>query len=161
MQASHQRYRTWIIYSCRLMIWVLAGLYLIVEGREITQLRQLTTFSIFAVLFVVGSFQVSVSRLLLGVNTSLRRAASNAYRASVLMFIASIVAIVDGCMDVVIGSFSGNISVILAPLLVLGWLVNLACIGLALWSMEIFLGVIKPALTLSDSGWRIGADKGG
>jgi hypothetical protein len=48
-----------------------------------------------------------------------------------------------------------SVTPLLAPLLLLGWLVNLACIGLALWSMEIFLGVIKPALTLSDSGWKL------
>jgi hypothetical protein len=50
MQALNQKSRSWIIHCSRLMIWALAALYLIVEGREITQLRQLTTFSIFAVL---------------------------------------------------------------------------------------------------------------
>ena len=138
------------------MIWALAALYLTVEGREITQLRQLTTFSIFAVLFVVGSFQVSVSRLLLSVAS--RKEASDAYRASIRMFLASLLAVIDGCMDVAISGMTASVTPLLAPLLLLGWLVNLACIGLALWSMEIFLGVIKPALTLSDSGWKGNSD---
>lgn len=159
MQAPNQKSRSWIINCSRLMIWVLAALYITVEGREITQLRQLTTFSIFAVLFVVGSFQINVSRLLLSVNASLRKAASDAYRASIRMFLASLLAVIDGCMDVVISEVSTNIAPILAPLLLLGWLVNLACIGLALWSMEIFLTVIKPALTLNDSGWKINSNK--
>ena len=138
------------------MIWALAALYLIVEGREISQLRQLPTFSMFAVLVVVGSLQISVSRLLLSVPS--RKEASDAYRASIRMFLASLLAVIDGCMDVAISGMTASVTPLLAPLLLLGWLVNLACIGLALWSMEIFLGVIKPALTLSDSGWKGNSD---
>ena len=153
MQALNQKSRSWIIHCSRLMIWALAALYLIVEGREITQLRQLTTFSIFAVLFVVGSFQISVSRLLLSVPS--RKEASDAYRASIRMFLASLLAVIDGCMDVAISGITASVTPLLAPLLCLGWLVNLSCIGLALWSMEIFLSVIKPALTQRDSGWKL------
>ena len=104
MQAPKKQSRSWLIQGSRLMIWALAALYLIVEGREITQLRQLTTFSIFAVLFVVGSFQINVSRLLLSVSS--RKEASDAYRASIRMFLASLLAVIDGCMDVAISGMT-------------------------------------------------------
>ena len=104
MQAPKKQSRSWLIQGSRLMIWALAALYLTVEGREITQLRQLTTFSIFAVLFVVGSFQISVSRLLLSVPS--RKEASDAYRASIRMFLASLLAVIDGCMDVAISGIT-------------------------------------------------------
>ena len=102
------------------MIWALAALYLIVEGREITQLRQLTTFSIFAVLFVVGSFQIKVSRLLLSVSS--RKEASDAYRASIRMFLASLLAVIDGCMDVAISGITASVTPLLPPrILGLSW----------------------------------------
>jgi hypothetical protein len=120
MQALNQKSRSWIIHCSRLMIWALAALYLIVEGREITQLRQLTTFSIFAVLFVVGSFQINVSRLLLSVSS--RKEASDAYRASIRMFLASLLAVIDGCMDVAISGMTASVTPLLPPrILGLSW----------------------------------------
>jgi hypothetical protein len=120
MQAPNQKSRSWIIHCSRLMIWALAALYLIVEGREITQLRQLTTFSIFAVLFVVGSFQINVSRLLLSVSS--RKEASDAYRASIRMFLASLLAVIDGCMDVAISGMTASVTPLLPPrILGLSW----------------------------------------
>ncbi|QPN66993.1 hypothetical protein [Synechococcus sp. CBW1006] len=136
------------------MIWALAALYLIIEGREITQLRQLTTFSTFAVLFVVGSFQVNVARLLLSVNTASRIGAAAAYRASILMFLASVFAVLDGCLDLAIARMSPDTLPILPLLIVFGWLINLASVGMALWSMEIVLRVITPALLLKRDDWN-------
>ena len=69
--------------------------YLFIEVREVVAAKQLTNITIFALLFILASYQLSHCRLYL----TLRKIplATRCYRASCLMFIASLMAVFDAC----------------------------------------------------------------
>lgn len=120
--------------------------YLFMEAREVVATRQIANITIFALLFVLGSHQLSTSRL----HLSLQRqaVAARCYRCSTLMFLASLMAVFDAALDFLISSLPANIlpSPIWGSLFVLGWIVNLIAVLLAIRSMEGYLPVILEGL---------------
>lgn len=126
------------LYLLRLLLWVVAIAYLVLEAREVAEQRQLTQITVFAVLFLVASFQMSVARFLATAPDP--AAARTVLQASMAMFTASLFSVLDGAFDHLFSSLQGGVASALLPALYLmGWLVNLLSVVLALGSMELFL----------------------
>lgn len=135
-----RRLQRWSLPFLRLLLWLVAIAYLLLEAREVASQRQLTQITIFAVLFVVANFQINLARSLDAGDaevTPLRN-------ASVAMFIASLFSILDGGMDYLFASFGRGLpSPFLSAFYLLNWTVNLFCVALALSSMEAMLGSLR------------------
>ncbi|MEI8252122.1 MAG: hypothetical protein WCF98_13215 [Synechococcus sp. ELA057] len=138
MTLAMGRLQRWIYRLLRLLVWIVAVAYLLLEAREVAQQRQLTQITVFAVLFLVASFQMSLARFLsAGVDPAESRVV---LQASLTMFMASLFSVLDGALDHLLVMLPGGVaSGILPALYLLGWLVNLLCVGLGLASMEVFL----------------------
>lgn len=124
----------------RFLLWTAAGVYLVLEVREVTTLHQLTRITVFAVLFLLANFQIGIARFLIS-----REAAEGwlTFQASMAMFTAAMFAAMDGAIDYLIATVQWNpINPFLPVIFLLGWLVNLVSVVLAVASMEIFLRVI-------------------
>ncbi len=139
----------------RVAIWLMGVGYLLIEVHEAITTKQLANITIFALLFILASHQLSHSRLYL----TLRKIplATRCYRASCLMFIGSLMAVFDASLDFIIGSFQPSSlgTLPLATLLIAGRIVNLLEVILAIRSMELFLPVIfsGPTTTADDWSW--------
>jgi hypothetical protein len=137
----------------RIAIWLMGLGYIFVEVREVVAAKQLANITIFALLFILASHQLSHCRLYL----TLRKIplATRCYRASCLMFIASLMAVFDASLDFIIGysSLDNQGTLPLASLLILGRIVNLFEVILAIRSMELFLPVIFNGPTITPEDW--------
>ena len=138
MNRTLLRLQRWSYGVLRLLFWAMALAYLLLEAREVAAQRQLTQITVFAVLFLVASFQMSLARFLsAGVDPAESRVV---LQASLTMFMASLFSVLDGALDHLLVMLpAGVASGILPALYLLGWLVNLLCVGLGLASMEVFL----------------------
>ena len=138
----------------RIAIWLMGIGYLFIEVREVVAAKQLANITIFALLFILASHQLSHCRLYL----TLRKIplATRCYRASCFMFIASLMAVFDASLDFLIGysSLAPQGTLPLAPLLILGRIINLFEVILAIRSMELFLPVIFNGPTISPEDWN-------
>ena len=137
----------------RIAIWLMGLGYIFIEVREVVAAKQLANITIFALLFILASHQLSHCRLYL----TLRKIplATRCYRASCLMFIASLMAVFDASLDFLIGysSLDNQGTLPLASLLILGRIVNLFEVILAIRSMELFLPVIFNGPTITPEDW--------
>ncbi|HGY5551160.1 MAG: hypothetical protein AB8A30_05525 [Prochlorococcus sp.] len=128
----------------RPLIWTLGLVYLLTEAREMFDLHQYTSIAIFTVFILVASFQMRVSLLLMRLKNQY---AIDAYRAGMFMFVASLFSMFDAAIDFCIKSLQGDFTeILLAPLFVIGWLVNLSSVILALLSVEVFIKIISISL---------------
>ena len=137
----------------RIAIWVAGAGYLFIEAREVVATKQIANITIFALLFVLASHQLNISRLHLSIaKLSL---ATRCYRASSLMFIASLLAVFDASIDFLISSVSPEslASSILISLFIVGWVVNLFAVILTLTSMELFLPVMLSGVRTTPDDW--------
>jgi len=124
------------------ILWLLGATYLFLEAREVVAREQINNISFFALLFVLSSYQLSVSRNFLTLQHF--KAAERCYESSSLMFIASLLAVFDAALDFLIGSIKTDLNMA-GPwpfLFGLGWLINLVAVLLAIKSMEIFLPML-------------------
>ena len=137
----------------RFAIWILGVGYLFIEVHGVVATKQLANITIFALLFILASHQLSHSRLYL----TLRKIqlATRCYRASCLMFIASLMAVFDASLDFLIGTLQPSSlgTLPLATLLIAGRIVNLLEVILAVRSMELFLPVIFTGPTITPDDW--------
>lgn len=134
-----RRLLRWSFAVLRLLIWAVALGYLLLEAREVAVQRQLTQITVFAVLFLVASFQMSMARFL--ATDPDPAEARSALQSSLAMFAASLFSVLDGALDHLFASLPGGLAV---PLLyLLGWSVNLLCVVLALASIEQFLATLN------------------
>jgi len=136
------RFREISLRGIRIGLWLLGAIYLFLEAREVIAREQITSITIFALLFILASHQLSVSKNFLTLEQF--RAASRCYKASSLMFSASLLAVFDAALDFLIGSTksTGSTSALWSFLFGLGWLINLVAVVLALQSMEKFLPLL-------------------
>jgi len=142
MSHSLLRLQIWSYGVLRLLFWVVALAYLLLEAREVAAQRQLTQITVFAVLFLVAGFQMSVARFLSGASDPTQ--ARIVLRCSLAMFSASLFSVLDGALDHLFTSVPGSVAGLALPALyLLGWLVNLLCVVLALGSMELFLPALR------------------
>jgi len=142
MSRSLLQLQRWSYGILRLLFWVVALAYLLLEAREVAAQRQLTQITVFAVLFLVASFQMSVARFLSA--TSDPTQARIVLQTSLAMFAASLFSVLDGALDHLFTSVSGSGAGLALPALyLLGWLVNLLSVVLALGSMELFLPALR------------------
>lgn len=119
--------------------------YLLLEAREVAAQRQLTQITVFAVLFLVASFQMSVARFLSGVADPAE--ARIVLQCSMAMFAASLFSVLDSGFDHLFAVLPGGVAGLALPALyLLGWVVNLLCVVLGLGSMEVFLQVLRRLL---------------
>ena len=129
--------------------------YLFIEAREVIETKQLSNIAIFAILFILASYQLNISR----VHISLKKLApaTRCYRASSLMFIASLMAGFDASLDFLISSITpGSLAPsVLSSLFVLGWGVNLIAVIFALVSMELFLPVMVTGPSTKVMDWDL------
>lgn len=132
----------WIYRILRLLVWIVALAYLLLEAREVAEQRQLTRITVFAVLFLVASFQMSVARFLAaGTDPGETKLM---VKASVAMFTASLFSVLDGAFDHLFVLLQGGVIQALLPALyLLGWVVNLLSVVLGLGSMEVFLRFLQ------------------
>jgi hypothetical protein len=137
--------RQLLLWSCgllRWLIWVGALGYLLLEAREVAAQRQLTQITVFAVLFLVASFQMSTARFL--VTGSDAGEAPTVVQSSLAMFLASLFSVLDGALDQLFVSLPGSVGGMAAPLLqVLNWGINLLSVVLALASIELFFASLR------------------
>jgi len=142
MSHSLLRLQIWSYGVLRLLFWVVALAYLLLEAREVAAQRQLTQITVFAVLFLVAGFQMSVARFLSGASDPTQ--ARIVLRCSLAMFSASLFSVLDGALDHLFTSVPGSVAGLALPALyLLGWLVNLLSVVLALGSMELFLPALR------------------
>ena len=88
----------------RIALWVTGAGYLFIEAREVVATKQIANITIFALLFVLASHQLNISKVYLLVEKL--SLATRCYRASSLMFIASLMAVFDASIDFLISSVS-------------------------------------------------------
>ncbi len=132
-------------WSCgllRVLIWGVALGFLLLEARELTAQRQLTQITVFAVLFLVASFQLSTARFL--VTGPEAGEATTVLQSALVMFVASLFSVLDGALDQLLASLPGGVEGMAAPLLhVLNWAINLLSVVLALASIELFFSTLR------------------
>ena len=137
-----QLLQCWSYRALRLLLWAVAVGYLVLEAREVAAQRQLTQITVFAVLFLVASFQMGVARFLAQCSEPLW--ARGTLHASLAMFTASLFSVLDGAFDFLFASLQGVAASPFLPLLyLLGWGVNLLSVVLARASMETFLRILQ------------------
>ena len=129
----------------RVLIPLLAIGFLIQEGREVFELRQLTSITLFASFYLVAGYQLAVGRTL---NKMARlELAGEATRNSALMFIATLFSAIDAALDSLIKGFSiSHTNGLVVPIFLIGWLVNLFAVVLAVVSLIRFLPVLAVIL---------------
>ena len=137
----------------RIALWVTGAGYLFIEAREVVATKQIANITIFALLFILASHQLNISKLYVSINKL--SLATRCYRASSLMFIASLMAVFDASIDFLIGSVSPEsfASSILISFFILGWMVNLLAVILALVSMELFLPIMISGPRAKPDDW--------
>ena len=132
----------WVYRLLRLLVWIVALAYLLLEAREVAEQRQLTRITVFAVLFLVASFQMSVARFLAAGTDP--RDTKTIVKASVAMFTASLFSVLDGAFDHLFLMVQGGmVQALLPALYLLGWVVNLVSVVVGLGSMEVFLRFLQ------------------
>jgi hypothetical protein len=142
MSPSLRRVLRWSCSVLRLLIWVVALGYLLLEAREVAVQRQLTQITVFAVLFLVASFQLSLARFL--ITGPEAPEATITMQSAVAMFAASLFSVLDGAFDHLFAALPGGAAGLAVPLLyLLGWTVNLLCVVLALASIELFFAMLR------------------
>jgi hypothetical protein len=140
------RWQRWNLPILRVLLWLVAVAYLLLEAREVSTQRQLTQITVFALLFLVANFQINLARYL----GSDHREAMPILQASLAMFIGSLFSVLDGALDYLMASWSGGLLAGLLPAFyLLGWGVNVFSVALALGSMEVFLGSLRRLMTAS------------
>ena len=132
----------WSSSALRLLLWAAGLAYLVLEAREVATQRQLTQITVFALLFLVASFQLSFARYLAqGPDPQDSR---RVLQAALAMFMASLFSVLDGAFDYLFASLQQGLASGLLPALYLfSWLVNLLSVVLALGSMEVFLRSVQ------------------
>ena len=129
----------------RVLIWLLAFVFLIVEAKEYLKLRQLTHVAVFTLLFFLANYQLNVARF-----AKDQLIAARAKLASTLMFLASMFSISETGIDQLISSYCvtpDKTSILLSPLSItlcsIVWLMGVVMVILALASFEQFLPTLN------------------
>lgn len=137
----------------RIALWVAGAGYLFIEAREVVATKQITNITIFALLFVLSSHQRNISTIYFFIGKL--SLSTRCYRASSLMFIASLMAVFDASIDFLISSVSPESLApsILLLLFIVGWVVNLFAVILTLTSMELFLPVMLSGVRTTPDDW--------
>ena len=127
--------------------------HLFIDAREVIATKQLSNITIFAILFILASYQLNVSKFFILLKKF--APASRCYRASSLMFIASLMAVFDASLDFLISSISPEslAPIVLTWLFILGWSVNLMAVIFTLISMELFLPIIISGPSTKSADW--------
>ena len=129
----------------RVLIPILAIGFLIQEGREVYELRQLTSITLFASFYLVAGYQLAVGRTLNRMDRV--ELAGEAMRNSALMFIATLFSAIDAALDSLVKGFSiSHTDGLVVPIFLIGWLVNLFAVVLAVLSLIRFLPVVAVIL---------------
>ena len=112
------------------------------EAQEVVEFRQITNITIFALFFLVASYQASIANFYLLIGK--RAIAIRCHEASNLMFLASLMAILDASLDFAIQFASNNtLATKSLPLLfILDWGINLIAVILAIQSIEKSLPIV-------------------
>ena len=129
----------------RVLIWLLAFVFLIAEAKEYLKLRQLTHVAVFTLLFFLANYQLNVARF-----AKDQLIAARAKLASTLMFLASMFSISETGIDQLIASYCvtpDKTSILLSPLSIslcsIVWLMGVVMVILALASFEQFLPTLN------------------
>jgi len=128
--------------ALRILLPLIGIAYLVIESREIFELRQLTSFTVFLFLFMMANFQMGVSRAL--IQTAKRKSAFKASQIGGLMFIGTLFAAIDAALD----AFFSQLDVLpktplILFLFLLGWVCNSAAVVFGLISMDRFIPLLN------------------
>ena len=125
-------------------VWLTAGLFIAIETQEIFELKQIHQITIFALLFVISSYQLNTARYY-QFNKETEKE-NKAKQASFRMFTGSLLAVVDAGVDQLIqDSTQQNSTMIDTPTTAMfyaGWLINLTIAVLVAQSLSSFIEVI-------------------
>ena len=137
-------FRGWVLL-CRGLIWLMAICFLIIETLGVFQFKQDTQVAVFALLFVLANFQLRVARSYKSNDQELPFL--KAKLASLQMFLASIFAVSDAALDLVIETLLkgkiNSVNLFTGALFVIGWFINLAMILLAIISFDRFMRLLS------------------
>ena len=130
------------LVALRTLLPLIGIAYLVVESREIFELRQLTGFTVFVFLFMMASFQMGVSRALM--RTTKRNSGFRAAQVGGLMFIGTLFAAIDAAID----AFFSQLDVLpktplILFLFLLGWVCNSVAVVYGLISMNRFIPLLN------------------
>jgi len=130
------------VTALRILLPMIGMAYLAIESREIFELRQLTSFTMFVFLFMMANFQMGVSRALLG--TTKRKSGFRAFQSVGLMFVGTLFAAIDAALDTFFDQLNllQNTPIIIF-LFILGWLCNSAAVVFGLISMDRFIPLLN------------------
>ena len=133
------------LWLWRCVVWLLAIAYLFSEIREVFEQREITKLTQFALFFVMANFQLSLARYYLVSKRYLLAGkclllAENLRGCSILMFLASVLAIAEAGIDqfitpLFIGA-SGAMAALKGPFFIVDYLISVAMVVLAAISLD-------------------------
>ena len=121
------------------MVWSIAITYIAIETKTVLKAQGAINITTFAVMFLLASAQLSVSRFLAGSDKP--ALAETAFKSSILMLIAALFDLFDGCIDEFITRFQQTLGLLeLAyPLHIVSWLITVISVAFAVLSLDSFL----------------------
>ena len=125
-------------------VWLTAGLYVAMETQEVFELKQIHQITIFALLFVISSYQLNTARYY-QFNKETEKE-NKAKQASFRMFAGSLLAVVDAGVDQLIQDSTQQNNTMVdthtTAMFYAGWLINLTIAVLVAQSLSSFIEVI-------------------
>ena len=136
MAIKAQQQISWVV---RLLVLCTGAIFLAVETEQMLKARQLFHATTFAVLFLLASLELSITRFLQ--RSGSPKLAGKTFKSGVLMFYAAMFDLFDVGLDEFIENFNGFLvdTGLLYPIHFLSWLITLAAVVLAVGSLDLFL----------------------
>ena len=135
------------LWLWRCVVWLLAIAYLFSETREVFEQREITKLTQFALFFVMANFQLSLARYYLDVASKRYLLAEKCLQlaeklrgCSILMFLASVLAIAEAGLDQFITPLfinaSGAMAALKGPFFVVDYLISVVMVAVAAVSLD-------------------------
>ena len=141
-----------LVKTTKILIWTFGITFIVIEAREVFELRQITNVAFFAITLAFASYQVVSSESLYKHSKKL---SSRACKSSLTMYLASTLSALDAALDQAIAEFSEvlDASFLLIPVFYLSWLITSSAAILAIRSLCSFLDIFPIALA-SKNDWE-------
>ena len=134
-------------------VWLTAGLYVAMETQEVFELKQIHQITIFALLFVISSYQLNTARYY-QFNKETEKE-NKTKQASFRMFTGSLLAVLDAGVDQLIQESTQRNSTMLdtptTAMFYAGWLINLTIAVLVAQSLSSFIEVVASQSSLKNN----------
>ena len=133
------------IQTTKSLIWIIGITFIVIEAREVFELRQFSNIAFFAITLALASYQIASADTLYEHSKPL---SARAYQSSLTMYLASILSALDAALDQAISDFHANIgtSFLLTPVFILSWLLTSSAAIISIRSLCSFLDIFPTAL---------------